>query len=86
MALVIKDRAELKRFRKLLTMLDNKTVVFPLRIYRGVIETAAFMESRPQREFLVKTQRGKQRFSMSDRAGARERWTKREETYPPPGV
>lgn len=84
MGLQISNRAELKRFRKLLTMLDNKTVIYPLRIYRGKTDTAAFMESRPEREFLVKTQKGKARSQMSDRRGAREGWIKREETYPPP--
>lgn len=76
--LTIRDREELKRFRKLCTALDNSTVVFPVSVYAGKHRTVAFMESRPNREISVETKRGRSRLTISDRAGAREAWEKKE--------
>jgi len=84
MAIQIKDRAELKRITKLLRTLDSSKVSFPIMLYRAANETAAFMEGS-DRQFSVKTEDFKQRFSMSDRPGAREEWTRRENLYAPPG-
>ena len=84
MAIQIKDRAELKRIRKLLTTLDKKSVSFPITLYRAVNETAAFMEGS-DRQFSVKTEGFKERSTMSDRPGGRDEWIRRESVSPPPG-
>jgi len=78
MGILIKDRAALGRIRKLLTTLDNKTVSFPITLYRGEGQTVAFMKGNCDREFSVKTEKGKQRFQMSDRPGAQSKWIAKE--------
>ncbi len=78
MTIIIKDRAELKRFRKLLMNLDNKTVCYPLMLYCSEDQTVAFMTGKYDREFSVKTEGSKHHFSMSDRDGARVEWITRE--------
>lgn len=78
MTIRIKDRAELKRLRKLLTNLDNKTVDYPLMIYCAEDQTVAFMTGNGDREFSVKTEGKTQHFTMSDRKGARTEWVEAE--------
>ena len=73
MAIEIKDMEELKRIKKLLTTLNNKTVRFPLTIYQHDKATAAFMDGC-DRELLTTTEDGREAFRFSDREGAREAW------------
>ncbi len=78
MRIIIKDQAELKRIRKLCSTLDNKTVQFPVTVFAVDNEAAAFMDGRPDREFLVTTEEGKPCLQMSARPGARQEWVDRD--------
>lgn len=78
MRIEIKDRAELKRIRKLLTTLDNKTASFPIMLYRAEDQTVAFIHGNMDREFSVTTEGTTQSFQFSDRSGARLEWIDKE--------
>jgi len=78
MAVQIRDRAALKRLRKLLTTLDSGAARFPVTLYLcSEDQTAAFMEGS-EREFLVATEEGRPVLKMSDREEAEAEWEQRE--------
>lgn len=78
MPIRIKDQSELKRIKTLLSNLNNKSVQFPVIIFTAEDQTVAFMEGRPDREFSVRSEEGKQSFAFSDREGARGEWFEKE--------
>lgn len=79
MAFVIFDREALKRLKRLLMTLDNRTLGFPITVYASDpdAEVAAFMEGS-EREFLATTEKGKPQVKMSDDPKQRQKWEGRE--------
>lgn len=80
--LTIRDQAELRRFRKILSAHDNSTVAFPLTLYRDTGQVAVFQSSGFYAHVYAYTKDGKAKMRLAtDSKESREAWEKREKAF-----
>jgi len=80
--LEIRDQNELRRFRKILTALDNSTVAFPVTVFRNETTVAAIMDGNDHRQVRAKMRDGRPHVTISDIKGnARAAWEQRDAEY-----